>query len=69
MDPKPSISKKRVRLTDPDYEEQLLKWYNEAISDCSDGEQSCEEDFAVTSDHETDSEIEGKQYYCSNSRF
>lgn len=60
MAQKPSTSKKRVKLTDPDYEEQLLKWFNEADSECSDMDKDCDEDFAISSNHETDSEAEGK---------
>lgn len=60
MDKQPSTSK-TVKLGDPGYEEQLLKWYQEADSDCSDLE-NCDfdETEAILSEHETDSEIEGE---------
>lgn len=71
MDPGPSSSKrvrpadmtpsysKRVRLTDPDYEETLLRWLAEA-NDLSDDEAEDQEDTAINSDHDTESETEGR---------
>lgn len=73
MDPGPSSSKrvrpadttpsysKRVRLTDKDYEETLLKWLAEAeANDLSDDEAEDQEDAAINSDHDTESETEGR---------
>ncbi|XP_050309025.1 uncharacterized protein LOC126745295 [Anthonomus grandis grandis] len=60
MDPKPSCSKS-VSVADANYEDQLLKWYNETDSECSDLEQDCDEDFVLESDHETDSEEDGSE--------
>lgn len=57
---KVNFGNKRVKWGDPDYEEQLLKWLEEVEENDSDGDNDCEEDFAINSDHETDSEQEGK---------
>lgn len=59
---------KRVRLGDPDYEETLLKWFNEADSDCENSDNSDLDDNYEHSDHETDSEQEGEEDYneCDN---
>ncbi|KAJ8929064.1 hypothetical protein NQ314_018282 [Rhamnusium bicolor] len=56
MDEQPSTSKK-VKLCDPGYEEQLMKWYEELGSDCSDIEADCDENHVILdSEHEADSE-------------
>lgn len=60
MNEQPSTSK-RIKFGDSGYEEQLLKWYQEADSDCSDFE-DCDENHAILSEHDTDSEIEGRCY-------
>lgn len=73
MDPGPSSSKrvrptdskpsftKRVRLTDPDYEETLLRWLAEAENnDVSDDEAEDQVDVVINSDHDTESETEGR---------
>nr|CAI5841807.1 unnamed protein product [Callosobruchus analis] len=43
---------KRVNILDADFEEQVLKWYNEIDSDCSDIEN---EDVCIESDHNSES--------------
>nr|CAI5835852.1 unnamed protein product [Callosobruchus analis] len=48
----PSTSK-RVNILDADFEEHVLKWYNEIDSDCSDIEN---EDAIIESDHNSESE-------------
>lgn len=57
---KVNFGNKRVKLGDPDYEEQLIKWLEELEKNDSDGDNDCNDDFAINSDHETDSEQEGK---------
>nr|CAH7754922.1 unnamed protein product [Callosobruchus chinensis] len=49
-------SSKRVKYGDPDYEEVLLKWFDEVGSDSSDVEAECDKNFAINSDHYMDSQ-------------
>lgn len=58
MSSAPSLSK-RIRYADPNYEETVLKWYEE-IGDNSSDNSDFEENFAIQSDHDSESEIEGK---------
>lgn len=62
MDEGPSSSK-RVNYGDPDYDNVLQKWFEEIGSDNSDIESECDESFAIESDHDTESEFEGKKYF------
>nr|CAH7743824.1 unnamed protein product [Callosobruchus chinensis] len=58
MDQEPSSSK-RVKYGDADYEDTLLKWFEEVSSDDSDIGSVCEENFAIESEHSSESEFEG----------
>nr|CAH7726118.1 unnamed protein product [Callosobruchus chinensis] len=58
MDQEPSSSK-RVKYGDADYENTLLKWFEEVSSDDSDIGSVCEENFAIESEHSSESEFEG----------
>nr|CAH7756614.1 unnamed protein product [Callosobruchus chinensis] len=59
MDQEPSSSK-RVKYGDADYEDTLLKWFEEVVSsDDSDIGSVCEENFAIESEHSSESEFEG----------
>lgn len=62
MDEGPSGSK-RVKYGDTNYEDVLLKWFEEDGSDISDIELECDENFAIDSDHDTESECEGNKYF------
>nr|CAH7725803.1 unnamed protein product [Callosobruchus chinensis] len=59
MEERPGSSK-RVKYGDADYEEVLLKWFDEVGSDNNDVEAECDENFAINRDHSSESEIEGK---------
>lgn len=47
-------SSKRIKYGEPNYEDVLQKWFDEAGSDNSDIESECDETFAIESDHESD---------------
>ncbi|CAG9840720.1 unnamed protein product [Diabrotica balteata] len=59
MDEGPSTSKK-VKYGDKNYEETLLKWLDDVDDDISEFESICDGNVAIDSDHERESEIEGK---------
>nr|CAI5837606.1 unnamed protein product [Callosobruchus analis] len=60
MDQEPSSSK-WVKYFDADYEETVLNWFAEINSDDSDIESVCEDNFAIESEHASESEVEGNK--------
>ncbi|KAJ8970593.1 hypothetical protein NQ314_001126 [Rhamnusium bicolor] len=81
MDPQPSTSK-AVKFSDPNYEEQLLKWYDESLSDFSDIQDECNEEFHINTiqspkkkdgvdegNRQEDIDEEVPTYYYGKSRF